>query len=174
MAHRKPSTLFACLAALPLAALALAACGGGGSNASSSPPKTAAGSSATVGVSNVGLGKVLVNRQGRTVYLFTKDQGGKSSCTGSCTGNWPPVRSNGKPTLSAGTKASLVGTTARSDGKPQVTYNGHPLYLFSGDSKPGDTNGEGINAFGGNWYAVSPAGDQITAPPASSGGGSGY
>ena len=161
--------LLAGLAALPLAALALAACGGSGSNASSSPPKTAAGGAATVGISNTGLGKVLVNSKGLTLYMFGKDTARTSACTGACAGNWPPVRANGKPSLGSGAKASLVGTIKRSDGKPQVTYNGHPLYTFSGDSKPGDTNGEGLNDFGGTWDAVSSSGHVVSAPPASTG-----
>jgi predicted lipoprotein with Yx(FWY)xxD motif len=66
----------------------------------------------------------------------------------------------------------MVGTTKRSDGTSQITYNGHPLYLFEGDHKPGDTNGEGVNAFGANWYAVSPAGNLVSG--SSSGGGYGY
>ena len=63
----------------------------------------------------------------------------------------------------------MIGTTPRSDGKPQVTYNGHPLYLFAEDQNPGDTNGEGLTAFGGSWFAVSPAGNQVTGPASSSG-----
>jgi hypothetical protein len=79
----------------------------------------------------------------------------------------------GKPTVGGGTNASLLATSARSDGKPQVTYNGHPLYLFSADHKAGDTNGQGVNAFGGLWYVLSSSGDEITTP-AGSGGGFGY
>jgi predicted lipoprotein with Yx(FWY)xxD motif len=67
-----------------------------------------------------------------------------------------------------------VGSTTRSDGNRQVTYAGHPVYLFSGDQNPGDTNGEGVVAFGASWYAVSPAGDQITAPTSNAGVGNGY
>jgi predicted lipoprotein with Yx(FWY)xxD motif len=80
----------------------------------------------------------------------------------------------GKPTIGTGAKASLVSTSTRSGRARQVIYNGHPLYLFKGDNKPGDTNGEGLNAFGGSWFAVSPAGDGVSAPAASSGGGYGY
>jgi hypothetical protein len=83
-------------------------------------------------------------------------------------------RATGKPTIGSGANASLVSTTNRSGGAKQVTYNGHPLYLFKGDSNPGDTNGQGLDAFGGSWYALSPAGDQITTQPSNSGGGSGY
>jgi predicted lipoprotein with Yx(FWY)xxD motif len=162
-------------AVLVLSALVVAGCGGSSkSSAPPAPPKTTDGRSATIGVANVGLGRVLVDTSGRTLYLFQKDTGTTSSCTGACAANWPPLRTNGKPTLGSGANASMVGTTKRSDGKPQLTYNGHPLYLFTGDKKAGDTNGEGINAFGASWYAVSPAGNQVTGPPASSGGGYGY
>lgn len=170
---RAKRSTFAAAALLLLAALAVAGCGGN-SNASSGPPKTASGAAATVGVSNEGLGKILVNSQGRTVYMFTRDSGTMSECSGACAVNWPPVRATGKPTIGSGANASLVSTTSRAGGAKQVTYNGHPLYLFKGDSNPGDTNGQGLNAFGGSWYALSAAGDQVTSTPPSSGGGSGY
>jgi hypothetical protein len=67
----------------------------------------------------------------------------------------------------------MVGTTPRSDGNPQVTYNGHPLYLFSGDQKAGDTNGQGVTAFGGGWFALTPSGTQIAGQASSSGGAGG-
>jgi predicted lipoprotein with Yx(FWY)xxD motif len=162
-------------ALLLLAALAVAGCGGGGnSNASSGPPKTASGTAATVGVSNEGLGNILVNSQGRTLYMFTGDSGTMSECNGACAVNWPPLRAAGKPTIGSGANASLISTTSRSGGSKQVTYNGHPLYLFKGDKSPGDTNGQGLNAFGGYWYALTPGGDQVSSQPSSSGGGSGY
>jgi predicted lipoprotein with Yx(FWY)xxD motif len=165
-------TFLAGVAGLLLVGLAVAGCGGGGS---SGPPKTASGTAATIGVSNASLGKILVNAQGRTLYLFTRDSGMTSTCTGTCAVNWPPLLASGKPAVGVGAKASVVATAARSTGNAQLTYNGHPLYLFKGDSKPGDTTGEGLNAFGGNWFAVSPAGTQISAPiPATPGGGGGY
>jgi predicted lipoprotein with Yx(FWY)xxD motif len=168
-------TLPAAGALLVLAALAVAGCGGGGSsNASSGPPKTASGGAATVGVSNEGLGNILVNSQGRTLYLFTRDSGTMSECSGACAVNWPPLKATGKPTIGTGANASLTSTTSRPGGTKQVTYNGHPLYLFKGDSNPGDTNGQGLNAFGGNWYALSAAGNKITKQPSSSGGGGGF
>jgi predicted lipoprotein with Yx(FWY)xxD motif len=173
MTRSRPIAFLATAAALPLAAAALAGCGGSGnSSAPPAPPKTASGGPATVGVANVGLGKVLVNARGRTLYLFKHDTGTTSTCNGACAVNWPPLRANGKPTLGSGASESLVGSTTRSDGTSQVTYNGHPLYLFTGDAKAGDTNGEGVNAFGGLWYAVSPAGNQVSGSSSGSGGGS--
>ena len=94
----------------------------------------------------------------------------KSTCTGACAIEWPPLRAPGKPTVGGGANASVVATSARSDGKPQVTYNGHPLYLFSADQKAGDTNGQGVNAFGGLWYVLSSSGNQITTSAGSGGG----
>ena len=133
-------------------------------SASSPSLRTADGSSATVNGATTGLGATLVNSHGLTIYLFKKDTGTKSACSGACASAWPPVRTSGKPTVGGGAKASLVGTAKRSDGKPQVTYNGHPLYLFQGDKKPGDTNGQGITAFGAAWFGVSPAGKPDLRP----------
>jgi len=169
----RPITVLAGGAAL-IAAFALAGCGGSGnSSGSSALPKTADGQSATLGVANDDLGKVLVDSQGRTLYLFQHDGGAKSTCSGSCAVNWTPLRATGTPTVGAGANASLTATTTRSNGREQVTYNGHPLYRFSGDHSPGDTNGQGVNAFGGLWYALSSSGNGVTAAP-SSGGGYGY
>ena len=158
------------LGALPLAVLALAGCGG---NASHALPTTSDGRPATVGVASTGLGDVLVDRQGRTLYLFERDSGTMSACTGACAVNWPPLRVMGTPVAGTDAKPSDVGTTARPDGITQLTYNGHPLYTFVNDKKPGDTNGEGINAFGGSWFAVSRAGAKI-APRSQPQGGGGY
>jgi predicted lipoprotein with Yx(FWY)xxD motif len=157
-------------AVLPLVALAVAGCGG--SSNSNASAATAHGS-ATVDVANTGLGKVLVDSKGRTLYLFKKDKGTKSACFGACATNWPPLRAT-KPSVSSGLTASKAATTKRSDGKPEVTYNGHPLYLFAGDQKAGDTSGQGVNAFGGSWFAVSPAGTAVSGSGSgsSSGGGS--
>jgi predicted lipoprotein with Yx(FWY)xxD motif len=174
MTRSRPIRFLAGAALVPLVALAATGCGDSNDNnatAAVTPPKTSSGHSATLGVANPGHGRILVNSKGRTIYLFKKDTGTKSTCTGACATDWPPVRVSGKPTVGKGLKASKVGTTARSDGKPQVTYNGHPLYLFSGDSKPGDTNGQGLSAFGAKWYVVSPAGNQITSQASSSSGG---
>jgi predicted lipoprotein with Yx(FWY)xxD motif len=161
-------------ALLLLTALAAAGCGSGSSNASSGPPKTAGGRTATVGLSNASLGSILVNSRGRTLYLFTRDSGATSTCSGACAVNWPPLRASGKPTIGSGAKASLVSTSTRSDGARQLTYNGHPLYLFAGDKSPGDTNGQDLTAFGGSWFALSSTGNRVSSQPSSSGGGGGY
>jgi predicted lipoprotein with Yx(FWY)xxD motif len=158
------------LGALPLAVLALAGCGG---KASHALPTTSDGRPAAVGVAGTGLGNVLVDRQGHTLYLFERDSATMSACTGPCAVNWPPLRVRGTTLVGSGAKASNVGRTARPDGISQLTYNGHPLYTFVNDKKPGDTNGEGINAFGGSWFAVSPAGAKI-APRSQPRGGGGY
>ena len=160
------------LGALPLAILALAGCGGSASHAL---PTTSDGRPASVGVASSGLGDVLVDRQGHTLYLFERDSGTMSACTGACAVNWPPLRVRGTPLVGSGARRSDVGTTVRPDGISQLTYNGHPLHTFVNDKKPGDTNGEGISAFGGSWFAVSGAGAKV--PPGSqpqSGGGYGY
>ena len=177
MRRSRPMRFLAGAAVIPLAALVVAGCGSSassstsGSNASTPPPKTTSGASATVGVASTGLGKTLVDAQGRTLYLFKKDSGTTSACTGACASAWPPVRANGKPTAGTGATASLLGTTARSDGAPQVTYNGHPLYLFVMDKKPGDTNGQGVTAFGAAWFALSASGNQVSGSASKSGGG---
>jgi len=181
MNRSRPITFLAGAALMPLTALAVAACGSGGSATASSnkpttaatpAPKSAAPHAPTVRVATTRLGKVLVDSRGRTLYLFTKDSGTKSTCSGACATAWPPLRATGKPTDSGEAKGSLVGTTTRSDGKPQVTYNGHPLYRFVKDTKSGDTNGEGLTAFGGSWFAVSPTGKRIAGQKSKSGDGS--
>jgi predicted lipoprotein with Yx(FWY)xxD motif len=124
-------------------------------------------------VESTSLGDVLVDRQGRTLYLFARDSGTMSACVGACAVNWPPLRVPATPVVGDGAKSSDVGRTARPDGVSQLTYNGHPLYTFVNDKKSGDTNGEGIDAFGGSWFAVSPAGAKV-APPSQPQGGGGY
>ena len=163
---RKPLSLLATAAVIPLAALAFASCGGNNDDsatAASPPPKTASGKSATLGVESTSLGKILDDGQGNTLYLFQADSGTKSNCSGDCATEWPPLTS-ANPSVGKGANASVVGTTKR--------YNGHPLYTFQGDSNPGDTSGQGVNAFGGLWYAVSPSGQQVTGSASNSGGGS--
>jgi predicted lipoprotein with Yx(FWY)xxD motif len=125
----------------------------------------------TVQVRRTGLGKILVDSRGRTLYLFKKDTGGRSKCSGSCAVAWPPLLATGRPVAGSGVKGSKLGTTRRSDGDKQVVYNRHPLYRFVGDKKPGNTNGQGLTAFGARWFALTPSGNQASAPASSSGGG---
>jgi predicted lipoprotein with Yx(FWY)xxD motif len=171
---RKSSKLLVTATALVLVlgTTAVAGCGGDGpAGGSSAAPKTAKGQSATIGVSNASLGNVLVDARGFTLYLFQRDSGTTSTCSGACAIDWPPLRATGKPTVGSGAKPSLVASTDRRDGTTQITYNGHPVYVFSRDQEPGDTNGQGVDAFGGLWYAVSPAGDPVTTRAPSSGFG---
>ena len=173
MTSSRSIAFIASVVAVPLIAVGVAACGGGdnGATAATTPPTTASGHSATVGTANVGsLGKILVDSQGHTLYLFGKDAGTKSACFGACASAWPPLRATGKPTVGSGANASMIGTTPRSDGKPQVTYNGHPLYLYAADQNPGDATGQGLTAFGAAWFTVSPAGNQVSGQATSSGG----
>jgi predicted lipoprotein with Yx(FWY)xxD motif len=142
--------------------------GGGGSAATVGPPKTASGRPATVGVESTSLGAIVANARGRTVYLFKRDSGTTSACTGACATFWPPVRAVGGVTAGKGLTASKFGTSHRPDGRTQVTYNGHPLYTYTGDHNHGDTNGQGLTAFGGGWFALSPAGNQLSGGPSSS------
>jgi predicted lipoprotein with Yx(FWY)xxD motif len=162
MTRSRPLTFLASAAVIPLTALAVAACGGGGA-ATAATPKTSTGAAATVGVAHSNLGSILVNSAGRTLYLFKADVGTKSACTGACATAWPPLLAHGKATAGTGLTASKLGTTTRSGGTHQVTYNGHPLYLFIKDKKPGQTTGQGLTAFGAAWFAVSPVGKQISS-----------
>ena len=168
MKRRSTSTLVVAAAAILLIAVG-AACGSSHATRSTAtrstaPPTTAPPAPPAVAVGSSGLGSILVDSQGRTVYMFGADSGTTSACTGACAAAWPPVQAMGTPTAGNGANAALVSTTSRSDGTTQVTYNGHPLYTFTGDNQAGDTNGEGRVAFGGTWSALSPAGDPISAP----------
>jgi predicted lipoprotein with Yx(FWY)xxD motif len=127
--------------------------------------------SAKVGAASSGLGRVLVDGRGRTLYLFARDKHGKSACSGKCAGFWPPLITSGKPLATAGAKTSLLGTTKRADGRLQVTYNHHPLYTFVNDTRKGQTNGEEVDAFGAEWYAVSAAGLKVEKSAATSNSG---
>jgi predicted lipoprotein with Yx(FWY)xxD motif len=151
------------LAGTIAAALLAAACGGSSSSstASASPAPSAAASAATIAVSSNALGKILVDGKGMTVYLFVADHSTASTCYTSCAQVWPPVLTTGAPLAGTGATASLLGTTKRTDGKTEVTYNGHPLYYFVTDKKPGDTTGQGVTSFGEIWYVMSPAGAAI-------------
>lgn len=174
-------------AGAPLAVALLAvACGsnayGGGASGGTSASPGSASQAHTVITTRTGAdGTFLTDSSGHAVYLWVKDPAGKSVCSGACAGAWPPVPANGAATASGGAKAADLGTITRPDGTKQVTYAGHPLYYFAGDSGPGQTNGQGSNGFGAKWWLVAPSGAQITtgsgpgsASSSPTGGGGGY
>jgi predicted lipoprotein with Yx(FWY)xxD motif len=150
------------LASAALTALAVAGCGSGGSTQTSAPSKNANTRRPTVDSATSRLGEVLVDSTGRTLYLFAQDKGTRTTCFSSCARAWPPLRAKHKPTAGGHAKASLVATAKRPDGPPQVTYNGHPLYLYENDVKPGDVTGQGVDVWGDVWWTVSPSGKQVT------------
>jgi len=165
------------LAALALiGVLAMAGCGSSNSSSSSSSggayggseettSKPAAqtasseGAPITVGTAK-GVGKVLVDSNGMTLYYFQKDQNGESTCYGPCEKGWPPLTTEGAPQAGEGAMASKLGTTKRKDGTVQVTYNKWPLYTFVEDKKPGEDNGTDSKAFGASWYPLHPNGEK--------------
>ena len=165
---------FPAIAVLALiGALAVAGCGssndsssssGGGaygSSESTAKPTTTSseGAPITVGTAS-GVGKVLVDSNGMTLYYFEKDQNGESACYGPCAKGWPPLTTEGKPQAGEGAMASKLGTTERKDGTTQVTYAGWPLYTFVEDKKPGEDNGTDSKAFGASWYPLHPNGEK--------------
>jgi predicted lipoprotein with Yx(FWY)xxD motif len=119
------------------------------------------GSRASVGVSKSAFGRILVDGHGHSLYVFAMDKGRMSTCYGACAANWPPLISSGKARARVGAKQSLVGRTRRMDGRRQVTYRGHPLYTFVKDTAKGQTNGEGLVAFGGEWDLLAPSGAKV-------------
>jgi predicted lipoprotein with Yx(FWY)xxD motif len=170
------------------AAATVAACGSSSpGTAASSPGATAAGTSPSAAVtisakSVPGVGTVLVNGQGQTLYMLTSEKGGKITCTqaNGCTQAWPEtLLANGAAAATAGSgvQSSLLGTVKDASGNLEVTYNHWPLYTFSGDSGPGVAKGQGLTSFGGTWYVLSGSGNPVTSSQsatASSGGGNGY
>jgi predicted lipoprotein with Yx(FWY)xxD motif len=169
MTRSRSITYLAGAGAAVLTALAAAGCGGGGYGDSAGTTTPASEHHASIGAAIEGeLGTILVDSKGRTLYLFRSDSGSKSTCLGACAAAWPPLPAAGKPTVSGRADASLVGTTTRPDGEQQVTYNGHPLYLYAGDQNAGDTRGQGLTDFGASWYALSPAGQQVSGQASSS------
>lgn len=181
------------MGALPavVAALVIAGCGSGSSTSSPSESSGSENASATSGEGGSGggtisgaevegLGSVLVDSEGMTVYLYTPDEGGTAStCYGGCEAVWPPVLAEGKATAGGGAMSADLGTTKRKDGSTQVTYNGHPVYTFTGDKAPGEANGQQVE---GTWFALDESGNAVEGQAGaaeeseeSSGGGySGY
>jgi predicted lipoprotein with Yx(FWY)xxD motif len=150
-------------AALAALAVVLAACGGGNDQGSGSTATTAAAqqaTEATVAVAGTALGEVLVDGKGRTLYVFTKDKGDQSVCSGKCAAAWPALTVSGAATPGTGVQASLLSTAKQANGSTQVTYGGKPLYYFAGDKAPGDTKGQGLN---GVWFVVRGDGSLVQA-----------
>jgi predicted lipoprotein with Yx(FWY)xxD motif len=160
-------TLLIAAAALCGAVLVTAAFG---ATSSASSPHVSKG--ALVALGKTPLGKVLVDARGRTLYLFDKDTRGRSACYGACVAYWPPLLSTAKPRAARGVHASLLGVIKRADGKRQVTYGGHPLYTFVGDTRAGQATGEGLPDFGAAWDAVAASGRSVE-PTAANPSGSG-
>jgi predicted lipoprotein with Yx(FWY)xxD motif len=182
--------------AAPLAAgaLLLAACsssgGGGGSaargNSASAPAApaapaasapAAASGNATVATAKGALGTFLADGSGRALYLFESDTAGKSTCAGACLTYWPAYTTKGAPSAAGAAVAKDLGTITRPDGSTQVTYAGHPLYYYAGDTAPGQTAGQGSDNFGAKWWLLAPSGKAITSTAAATGsapGGGGY
>ena len=165
--------LFSFAALAVAGALVLAACGSSSTSSSSgSTPSYGAAKPSTSNTSNSSgaasvstktssLGTFLVDGNGRALYLWDADHGSKSTCSGACAQAWPPVTTTGTPKASGAVKASLLGTTKRADGSSEVTYAGHPLYTFAGDTQAGQTTGQGSNGFGAPWWVVTPAGKAL-------------
>jgi len=157
---RRRRILFLVPAAMLMLVLVLAL-GGIAAAAGHGSADKAASKQALVTTRKTKLGTILVNAQGRSLYLFLKDKNGKSACSGACAKAWPPLMTTGKPKAAGGANAKLLGTTKRSNGT-QVTYNGHPLYTFFQDTKAGQTKGQGSNFFGALWYVMGTNGKHIT------------
>jgi predicted lipoprotein with Yx(FWY)xxD motif len=179
---------------LAIVLVAIAGCGGSGSSTSSKSTSTSASTTATTqapsststststsasapppAVAGVkitaatvpGLGSVLVNAQGRTLYIFEPDHHQKVTCVSSCAAVWPPVAlpAGAKPTPTGAVKRSLLGSDPNPSGGHVVTYAGWPLYTYVGDAAAGQAHGQALNLNGGLWYVISPAGTVITKKP---------
>ena len=161
--------LFSLGALAVISALVLAACGGSSYGGNSSPttsskasaPAATSSAAPVVTAKSSSRGTFLVDAKGRTLYLWDADHGAMSTCNGECATDWPPLTTKAAPKAGAGVKASLLGTSKRSDGTQEVTYAGHPLYYFAGDTAAGQSTGQGSAAFGAPWWVVSPAGAAI-------------
>ena len=140
------------------AALLITACSASGSTGSYGPSASGA---PTVSLRSTQLGQILVDGNGRTLYLYEADKSVISTCYGDCASVWPPLLTGGSPVAGPGVNQSLLSTTKRSDGSLEVVYGGHPLYYFVSDKQAGDTTGQAITSFGANWYVISAAGGKV-------------
>ncbi len=162
ISHTAVGRRIGALCAAAGAALLVAACGssssGQSTKTSSTKPAAPKSSGLTIGTAKGSMGTYLVGASGRALYLWVADHGGKSACSGTCAQNWPPLTSASNPKTAGGVNAGDLGSITRTDGSKQVTYNGHPLYYYIGDSGAGMTSGEGSDQFGAKWWLVTPAG----------------
>jgi predicted lipoprotein with Yx(FWY)xxD motif len=167
-ASSAPATTAAAAAATSAASVAPAVASGAAASGSA-----AAAGPATVDVKMGPLGAYLTDATGHTLYLYTPDTTSASTCYGECVAFWPAFVTSAAPQAGTGADASLLGTSKRTDGTTQVTYQGHPLYFFKGDKAAGDTTGQGKQ---GTWFLVSPTGKQIgsATPPSASASKAGY
>lgn len=149
----------------------LAACGDDGAAPGGSTAPSPAGAVALATATVGDYGEVIVDGNGRTVYVFDKDTSGTSNCSGDCLAKWPPVPAGDGTPKFDGIDASLVSTITRPDGTKQLAVKGLPLYLFADDSKPGEAKGQAV---GGVWWVVGADGGKITTKPDDSGNGYGY
>jgi predicted lipoprotein with Yx(FWY)xxD motif len=155
-------------AALVAVASVVAACGSSSSNSSVSsaaaptPAVSAGGQGVSVSTLTGSSGRYLAGTSGRALYLWVADGHNKSVCAGACAVSWPPLTTTSAPVAAGGVAMSHLGTTTRSDGVKQVTYDGHPLYYFAGDTSKGSLTGQGSNEFGAKWWLVAPSGAAIT------------
>jgi predicted lipoprotein with Yx(FWY)xxD motif len=152
--------------AIVLAAIAVAVFAVGGGKAQASHPHAAGGSA--IAIRSTSLGQTLVDANGRTLYLFKGDRPNVSTLSAAGTAVWPRFVSAGHVKAEGGARAALIGTTSSPSGVRQVTYAGHPLYYYVGDSSPGSTRGQGLNQFGALWYVLGSSGNAITHAPSTS------
>jgi predicted lipoprotein with Yx(FWY)xxD motif len=166
MTKRASAYVVAALLAVPL----VAGCGSSSSSDTSTSPSSSAGTGSgsqeesgaeTVKTASTDLGTFLVDGEGKTLYLFEQDRTSKSTCNGACLEDWPAVTTDGAPQAGDGVTAAMLGTSRRGDGTSQVTYAGHPLYYFAGDSSTGDTNGQEVDAYGAEWYVLGTNGEAV-------------
>ena len=157
---------------LPAVVLLLSVLLAAGCSAATSGAASAAGSpggkKVTIAARSLaGVGTVLVNAQGYALYMFQPDDQRSVTCTGACAGTWPPVRlpAGGEAVAGAGVKATLLGSVPDPDGGRVVTYDGWPLYTYTGDISPGDTTGQNIDLNGGNWWVIRPSGQPLIPQP---------
>jgi predicted lipoprotein with Yx(FWY)xxD motif len=152
-------TAIACFAGT----VGLVACGSGDDSTTTAAAPATSGSAAVVTLSDdAGLGQILVDGSGRTLYLFEMDdEGDESYCSGACAQEWPPLTTKGQPQASGGVDASKLTSFKREDGGTQVAYDDHPLYYYAGDEAAGDANGNELDDFGAEWYALDAGGQTV-------------